>query len=248
MSTQTLNANPSRPTTPGLECHGDGDGDGDGVDWASSLGLIGASSCYIVEQLESARAALYNVFTEFTWSVEMECIEVYNERLRDVLECAQSGKVALREVESKRYRKVTDRHGAAKRGSKIFKTVLEGTTRRRVRSVEEVERVLAVAARKRTADSHLVVRVVVKTLSGDTGKETVSTLQFVDFAGSDNAKGAGCGGAVRKKQVDRSLSALSGVIDAMIKVELTDMMRTHGAFRASQVTVNVKVPFSNNIL
>merc|ERR1712154_332191 len=177
-------------------------------------GIVGSSCCYIFDELKDKKEALYNVYTEYAYNIYIECIEIYNEKLKDLL------------------------------NRKISKTALNETSSR----------------------SHLIIRLIIKTMNGDTNKKTESVINFVDLAGSENVRKTASKQnnnnnknndqnnknpnnstpKTRKKQIKeagnilKSLTTLSQVIDALIKE------KKHVPYKDSKLTRLLKNSLGGN--
>ena len=160
-------------------------------------------------------------------SLEVSCeyLEIYMERLADLLVDDGGGEegLSLRQKPS----------------GEIF---VENAANRRVRSLEDLQRLLADGASKRTraetsmnalsSRSHAVLTLHLAMVLPD-GVPRTSKLHLIDLAGSERADATGATGARLKEgaQINKSLSALGGVISA-----LTTPGRPHIPYRDSKLT------------
>merc|ERR1712087_984780 len=110
------------------------------------MGIIGTSCCYIFDELEKLKESLYNVYSEFTYNIYIECLEIYNEKLRDLLNSKQIP--IIREIETKRHSKII-RNGIVKKGPKIFRTEIQNITRKHDKSIKEILNLLQISSLNR---------------------------------------------------------------------------------------------------
>lgn len=165
-----------------------------------------------------------------TITVQCSVLEIYNERLRDLL-VEKSEDLQIRE-------------DAAEGGRGIH---VEGMSESSPQSPEDVLALIAKAPAKRavgttnmndhSSRSHLVVtlRITCRDVTDEEGySATVSNLHLVDLAGSERQKATGATGDRLKEgaQINLSLSALGNVINA-----LTDRAKSrHIPYRDSKLT------------
>merc|ERR1712154_750145 len=220
-------------------------------------GIVGSSCCYIFDELKDKKEALYNVYTEYAYNIYIECIEIYNEKLKDLLNSKNSP--ILREIKDN------------KKGPKIFRTEIQNVTRKHVKSIKEILNIIHIASLNRKISktslrSHLIIRLIIKTMNGDTNKKTESVINFVDLAGSENVRKTASKQnnnnnknndqnnknpnnstpKTRKKQIKeagnilKSLTTLSQVIDALIKE------KKHVPYKDSKLTRLLKNSLGGN--
>jgi hypothetical protein len=157
--------------------------------------------------------------------VAAEYLEIYQERLVDLLDSEGGGEegLSLRQKPS----------------GEIF---VEGSTQRSVARLDDLQRLLAEGSSKRTrgetnmnalsSRSHAVLTLRLTMVLPD-GVPRTSKLHLIDLAGSERADATGATGARLKEgaQINKSLSALGGVISA-----LTTPGRPHIPYRDSKLT------------
>lgn len=154
-----------------------------------SMGIIGSSCCYIFDELKDLKESLYNVYSEFTYNIYIECIEVYNEKLKDLLNSKQTP--VIREIETKRHSKIISKDGIVKKGPRIFRTEVQNITRKHVKSIKEILNILQISSLNRnisktslnetSSRSHMIIRLIIKTVNHDNHKKTESIINFVDL-------------------------------------------------------------------
>ena len=151
-----------------------------------------------------------------TYKVEASFLEIYNEKIRDLLNPAQDPKKSLQVRESK------------EKG--IF---VDGLIKRPVSSYDDINRVLDSGNQARTVGatamnavssrSHSVFTIIFTQTKirkeTMTASDTVSKINLVDLAGSERAESTGATGDRLKEgcAINKSLSALGNVISALAK-------------------------------
>merc|ERR1712100_783092 len=105
----------------------------------------------------------------------------------------------------------------------------EGITIKPVSNIQEVHEVASIAQEQRhvastkmnaeSSRSHLIVSLLLTTKDKTTGAEITGKITLVDLAGSERLKKTGASGQQLKEanSINKSLSALSNVIAALIK-------------------------------
>jgi len=157
----------------------------------------------IFQGIDEADAGL-----EFT--VKLSYVEIYNERVRDLLTSRSAGSDNLRIREAQ--------HGGV---------YIEGVTETYVNSIEHVLSLMqqgqdnrAIAATKMNAESsrsHSVFILTLGQVDSRTGSKRGAKLTLVDLAGSEKVGKTGAAGQTldEAKSINKSLSALGNVINAL---------------------------------
>eukprot|EP01012_Entosiphon_sulcatum_P049716 TRINITY_DN68392_c0_g1_i1.p1 TRINITY_DN68392_c0_g1~~TRINITY_DN68392_c0_g1_i1.p1 ORF type:complete len:836 (+),score=171.23 TRINITY_DN68392_c0_g1_i1:115-2622(+) len=178
--------------------------------------------------------------SQFLTNVEVEYMEIYGEKVRDLLEPSQGDLEGPREHKDLKVRE------HPKRGPYV-----EGLMRVTARSAAEVQRLMAQGNLERTtaatlmnavsSRSHAVFRITlhINHLQNDgSGAQrvvaaTMSTINLIDLAGSERVKQSGVEGKQLKEAaaINSSLSALGRVIS-----ELAEGKGEHVPYRNSKLT------------
>ncbi|CAK7275203.1 kinesin-like nuclear fusion protein [Sporothrix epigloea] len=157
---------------------------------------------------------------EKSWSYTMEgnFVEVYNEELHDLLSGPKSG--SSKDSEPKK--KLEVRHDELRKT-----TMVVNCKTARLDSAEEVESMLRLAqsnrsmaatnANERSSRSHSIFILTLIGENAATGERCQATLNLVDLAGSERLKHSGAEGDRRKEtqNINRSLACLGDVIEAL---------------------------------
>ncbi|XP_031559004.1 kinesin-like protein KIF13A isoform X2 [Actinia tenebrosa] len=154
-----------------------------------------------------------NTTQDITYKVEVSYIEIYNERVRDLL-CPRGGNTALRVREHK-----------------VLGPYVEGLTKLVVSSYEDIEAIMVEGNKSRTvaatrmntesSRSHAVFNIVLARTEYDHDTECVgekvSKLSLVDLAGSERASKTGAEGERLKEgsNINKSLTTLGQVISSL---------------------------------
>jgi kinesin family protein C2/C3 len=190
-----------------------------------AYGQTGSGKTYTMEGTDAdpglnrrALAALFEACDdrngEWTFELEVSVMEIYNERLRDLL-CDRSGEEAVPDLDIKHARD--------------GKLVIDGLTSRPVTNVEDVRESFAEAKTIRatastqmnnqSSRSHCLLVVTVRGTNVETGKQSIGKLNLIDLAGSERVgKSGALDDAVRLKEatsINKSLAALGDVIHAL---------------------------------
>ncbi len=198
------------------------------VDAAAASGDKGGGGG-IIPQIAAALFSAVGANGLVTLSVRVSYVEIYQERLVDLL-CGTTSTTS--DDDGALYLRQTP-------AGEIF---LEGVTMRDVAQLTDLQKVLAEGSSRRTrgetnmnaasSRSHAVLTLYLSTAFAD-GVERRSKLHLVDLAGSERADATGATGARLREgaQINKSLSALGGVISA-----LTEAGRAHVPYRDSKLT------------
>ena len=148
--------------------------------------------------------------------VEVTMIEIYNERVRDLLDVATNANPF----------ETTETAGLKVRTHPTVGSYVEGLTPCAVRDYAEVEALMARGANARTvaatnmnagsSRAHTIVELRVRRWEND-GSEVSSRISLVDLAGSERSDAAGSSGTRLKEgaAINKSLSALGNCIAAL---------------------------------
>jgi len=161
----------------------------------------------------------------WVWSLEASFLEVYNETLRDLLNN-------------------NDGHNSSLgiKHEEAWGTVVAGLSRELVTSMEQINMLMARAAKQRavgstdmnsqSSRSHSVFQLFLKGVNRDRGTELHGALHLVDLAGSERLDKSGATGtALRETQnINKSLSSLADVFAAKAA------RQSHVPFRNSKLT------------
>lgn len=175
-------------------------------------------------------------------SVKCAILEIYNERLRDLLVPEKDAATTGGDLQ------IRDDGAASEGGRGIF---VEGATEVLVRSCEEVMSLIVKAQARRavgttqmnehSSRSHSVV--TFRIFCGDVDDKeglsmTVSKLHLIDLAGSERQKATGASGDRLKEgaQINLSLSALGNVINALTDNKTGTTAKRHVPYRDSKLT------------
>eukprot|EP00595_Chromulina_sp_UTEXLB2642_P002862 CAMPEP_0196764148 /NCGR_PEP_ID=MMETSP1095-20130614/5449_1 /TAXON_ID=96789 ORGANISM="Chromulina nebulosa, Strain UTEXLB2642" /NCGR_SAMPLE_ID=MMETSP1095 /ASSEMBLY_ACC=CAM_ASM_000446 /LENGTH=623 /DNA_ID=CAMNT_0042118897 /DNA_START=48 /DNA_END=1916 /DNA_ORIENTATION=- len=160
---------------------------------------------------------------EFTFIVSY--VEIYMEKIRDLLDDTKL------------------KNNLSVREDKIKGLYIAGVTEEYVTSVEELLEIMSAGAHNRataatgmnegSSRSHSVFTITVSQLDTKTKASKSGKLVLVDLAGSETVRKTGASGQQLEeaKTINKSLSALGGVINA-----LTDERQTHIPYRDSKLT------------
>eukprot|EP00741_Cyanophora_paradoxa_P025102 tig00000342_g24230.t1 len=166
---------------------------------------------------------------DYRFEVRVSLLEVYNESIRDLLRDPSERPVPLDVKLVKRHDGTLGVHVPDLRTSAVA-------------SVGEVREVMARGYRNRavgvtdlnshSSRSHCVLTVYVDSSNVTTGLRACGKLHLVDLAGSERVKDSGAAGArlQEAQNINRSLSALSNVINALVT------KAKHVPFRDSKLT------------
>nr|XP_020654244.1 kinesin-like protein KIF13A isoform X3 [Pogona vitticeps] len=174
---------------------------------AEHLGLIPRLCCALFQRITSEENDLH------TFKVEVSYMEIYNEKVRDLLDPKGS------------------RQSLKVREHKVLGPYVDGLSQLAVTSFEDIESLMSEGNKSRTvaatnmneesSRSHAVFNIVVtQTLydlqSGNSG-EKVSKLSLVDLAGSERVSKTGAAGERLKEgsNINKSLSTLGLVISSL---------------------------------
>lgn len=197
------------------------------VDAAASSADYGKGGGGIIPQLAAALFSSVGVNGLVTLTVRVSYVEIYQERLVDLL-CGTSSS--------------EDDGGLFLRQTPAGEIFLEGVTMRDIGQLSDLQRVVAEGSLRRSrgetnmnaasSRSHAVLTLFLNTSFAD-GVERRSKLHLIDLAGSERADATGATGARLREgaQINKSLSALGGVISA-----LTEAGRPHVPYRDSKLT------------
>ncbi len=173
-----------------------------------------------------------------TYLIKATFIEVYQEKLRDLLSGTESSRLEIR-------------HDKAVGGRGIYVT---GVRERLCGSVDDVMRLLAEGTARRvegttnmnahSSRSHAVMSLKISSQDADDNEgfsRTVSKLNLIDLAGSERAKATGATGARLKEgaSINASLSALGNVVNALTSSSSSQWggrVRQHIPYRDSKLT------------
>ncbi|KAK9323590.1 P-loop containing nucleoside triphosphate hydrolase protein [Lipomyces orientalis] len=185
--------------------------------------IEGAQRGIIPRIVEQIFASIMQSPQEIEYTVRVSYMEIYMERIKDLLQ-ATNDNLPIHEEKSK---------GVYVKGlSEIY-----------VASVEEVYEVMRQGAAARavastnmnqeSSRSHSIFALVVSQKHVETGSSKTGQLFLVDLAGSEKVGKTGASGLVLEeaKKINKSLSALGMVINA-----LTDGKSTHVPYRDSKLT------------
>ena len=194
------------------------------ADAAAAPGSPGGEG--IIPQLAAALFAAPGKNGLGSLAVTAEYLEIYNEKLIDLLAAPHA----------------EGEDGLALRQKGSGEIWVEGIVSRAVGSLGDLQRVLAEGGARRTVGetnmnaassrSHAVLTLHLRLAFGD-GVARHAKLSLIDLAGSERADSTGATGARLKEgaQINKSLSALGGVISA-----LTTPGRAHVPYRDSKLT------------
>ncbi|CAB3401666.1 unnamed protein product [Caenorhabditis bovis] len=166
---------------------------------------------------------IYNMDTELQFHIKVSYYEIYNERIRDLLD---PEKVNLSIHEDKN--RVPYVKGATERfvGSpeEVLQAIEDGKSNRMVAVTNMNEH---------SSRSHSVFLITVKQEHQTTKKQLTGKLYLVDLAGSEKVSKTGAQGAVLEeaKNINKSLTALGIVISA-----LAEGTKSHVPYRDSKLT------------
>ncbi|KAK9347247.1 P-loop containing nucleoside triphosphate hydrolase protein [Lipomyces starkeyi] len=185
--------------------------------------IEGAQRGIIPRIVEQIFASIMQSPAEIEYTVRVSYMEIYMERIKDLLQPTNDN-LPIHEEKSK---------GVYVKGlSEIY-----------VASVEEVYEVMRQGAEARavastnmnqeSSRSHSIFALVVSQKNVETGSSKTGQLFLVDLAGSEKVGKTGASGLVLEeaKKINKSLSALGMVINA-----LTDGKSTHVPYRDSKLT------------
>ena len=198
----------------------------------ASRGIIQRSFEELFAKIEGKKAG----HASYETSVSCSFVEIYNETVSDLTNPA-AGNLQIRDDRA-------DRADRADRSSGVF---VDGVQWHQVRSVGDVQQVLAVGmanrrvaetmANDRSSRSHSVFTATIEQRMGDeNGVVLRSRLHLVDLAGSERQKASGAAGERLKEasNINKSLSALGHVI--MTLVDVQQGKKRHVPYRDSKLT------------
>ncbi len=160
---------------------------------------------------------------KFNYEMKVSYVEIYMERLRDLLDPKNKKKLRLRE----------------KKNGTIY---IENVVEHWVTNADEVYRAMDVGASSRvvahtemnsvSSRSHSVFILTLSQISKETGSRKTSSVFLVDLAGSEKVRKTDAKGTTLEeaKQINKSLSALGNVINALTT------SKAHVPYRDSTLT------------
>jgi len=165
------------------------------------------------------------------FQVEASMMEIYNEKMRDLLDLSKSEKLKIRET-------------------KMLGVYVDQLTTVAVKSYKEIERQMEVGTQHRTigatqmnatsSRAHTVFTITFKQFNNSGGKmvETKSVMNLVDLAGSERAGSTGATGDRLKEgaSINSSLTALGQVITALAENSGNGKKKTFVPYRNSVLT------------
>lgn len=181
-----------------------------------------------------------NKLKEKSWTYTMEgnFVEVYNEELHDLLTPAK---------EAEGRRKPEIRHDEARKTTTVFncKSVAldsEDTVEQMLKHAQNNRSVAATKANERSSRSHSVFILKLTGENSATHERCEGTLNLVDLAGSERLKHSGAEGDRMKEtqNINKSLTCLGDVIEALGKGS------NHIPYRNSQLTYLLKNSLGGN--
>ncbi|KAL3091023.1 hypothetical protein niasHT_023623 [Heterodera trifolii] len=173
---------------------------------------------------------IYNIVdTELEFLIRVSYFEIYNERIRDLLDVTNTN-LAIHK----------DKNGI---------TFVENLTKMFVTTPEEVLAYIEEGKMKRaninehSSRSHSVFQIHVQQDNKTTLKKLTGKLYLVDLAGSEKVSKTGAKGAVLEeaKNINKSLSALGNVISALAKGT-----KSHVPYRDSKLTCILQESLGGN--
>ena len=163
----------------------------------------------IVGQIfDRIEAELESEDPRFNYEMKVSYVEIYMERLRDLLNPKNKKKLRLRE----------------KKNGTIY---IENVVEHWVTSADEVYRAMDIGASSRvvartemnsvSSRSHSVFILTLSQINKETGSRKTSSVFLVDLAGSEKVRKTDAKGTTLEeaKQINKSLSALGNVINAL---------------------------------
>ena len=186
----------------------------------ASWGLIPRALSKILTLSEGMKA------DGWSWSLSASFLEIYNEQLKDLLHDAKAGAPPSYAI----------KHDEA------WGTVVANMGRHEVSSMEQINKLMARAAKARSVGStdmnaqssrsHSVFALYLQGTNAKLNLELNGALHLVDLAGSERVGKSGAEGAALKEaqNINKSLSALSGVFNAKASGA------SHVPFRDSKLT------------
>jgi kinesin family protein 1 len=177
-----------------------------------------------------------------TYACEVSYLEIYNEKVRDLLNPKSSGNMKVRE-------------------HPVLGPYVQDLMKVQVHSNEEIELLMTqgnairtVAATKmndESSRSHAVFSIIftqtetIKTGSTELSSDKVSKISLVDLAGSERAESTGATGARLKEgaNINKSLTTLGKVISALAKLSIAE-----GAGKKSTKASDNFVPYRDSAL
>ena len=196
----------------------------------------GKTHTLIGEQHEPGLAilAVHDVFAAIMeqpdaaqWSVEISFVELYNEKIFDLLEPTSTD---LRIVEDAML-------GATVRDM-VRERVDSPTRALELLAIGSANRaVAATAANQRSSRSHVLFSLRV-TSAPRNGSRTTAVLHVVDLAGSERVRKTGAEGArlTESRRINSSLLALGNVVQALAKASHERAAPSHVPYRDSKLT------------
>eukprot|EP00035_Acanthoeca_spectabilis_P010217 m.181040 g.181040 ORF g.181040 m.181040 type:complete len:1325 (-) comp14955_c0_seq1:125-4099(-) len=202
-------------------------------------GLIPRLCRAIFEGVETRAAA----DADLRFEVNCSYMEIYNERVFDLLDPTGGRDKALSVRESKSSGPFVE--GLIELAVDSFKTVehliQQGNTLRHVAST---------AMNATSSRSHAVFELIVKQISTVKGIDVarVSRINLVDLAGSERQKKSKASGALLKEgaAINKSLSTLGLVISALVKLQTKKEPVKHVPYRSSILTWLLRESFGGN--
>lgn len=210
-------------------------GPSDAVDAAAPLrGLLPRALEYVFARVAEREAASDGAIS---FTLRSTFVEIYNERIYDLLSAAPDGKGGDKEAPSLQIREHVGRG-----------VYIEGVTEATVGSAAEAHAlwargnrsrsVAATAMNRESSRSHSVFTLVVEATEKRDGvtRSRVAQFNLVDLAGSERQKLTGATGDRLKEagQINKSLSALGNVIHALVDISQGKARHIH--YRDSRLT------------
>ncbi|TKR93726.1 hypothetical protein L596_008132 [Steinernema carpocapsae] len=177
----------------------------------------------IVDDLFSMIAERKAANASLDFHVKVSCFEIYNEKIRDLLEPTKTNLPIHEDARRIPYvRGATEKCVASP--TELFRAVEKGKSNRQVGETN---------MNLHSSRSHSVVMIQVDQVDRQDVKKKTGKMYLVDLAGSERLKKTGAMGqaVVEAKSINGSLSALGNVISA-----LSEKKKTHVPYRDSKLT------------